>query len=356
MTNLNTNYFIAETAFHHEGDIEFLEKLIESILELEVQAIKFHLLFDVDDYMIASHSAIEVIKKIIISQNHWENIFNKVKQGQKEIVALTNDVKSLEFINSIQNEYPIEAIELHSTGLNDIYLLQAALGFNKTIIIGVGGSTFDEVQFAVDFLKKNGKNDILLMHGFQNYPTNYEDINFKRIDLLQKAFGLSVGYADHTDPLDDMNALMSVFPIAYGVKVFEKHVTNVFGEKRIDAQAAISLDTMKDVIKMGDSLAKTLGSSPMQFSEPELNYGNTGPMKKALVAKKNIEKGEVLTNEHIAFKRTEQSSPLLQKDFSKVLGSVAINDIQKDEILSFSNLEYSFKKPSLDQFFINTNK
>jgi|SRR5690606_17513961 len=350
--NLSSNYFIAETAFHHEGNINFLEELVTHLLKLDVQAIKFHLLFDVDDYMVPNHSAIQVIKNLCIPEKNWKKIFQQVKDTGKEIVALTNDLASLRYINTIQEDFPISAIELHSTGLNDIFLLKEAVLFKKTVILGIGGSTFDEVQFAVDFLFDHGKKDILLMHGFQNYPTNYEDINFARINFFKNAFELPMGYADHTDPNDLNNAMISVLPAMLGVNIFEKHVTHVFGEKRIDAQAAISLQTMNEIIKLGNEIQKTLGNKSMSFSEAEKNYGNTGPMKKALVARKDIAAGTIIQLEDLAYKRTDESSSLIQKDILKILGSEVTIDILQNELISYSKIKYNFKKQSNDQFFI----
>ena len=345
-------YYIAETAFHHEGNIKFLKKLIKDLSSLEIQAIKFHLLFEPEDYMIPEHSAIDVIKKMSIPEEEWESIFSLVNKHDKEIIALTNDLASLNFINEKQDNYPISAIELHSTGLNDIFLLEEAINFKKTIMIGVGGSTFDEIKFAIDFLHLNGKTDILLMHGFQNYPTAYKDINFKRIKFYQNSFDLPVGYADHTDPSDKENSMISVLPAMLGVNVFEKHVTNVFGEKRIDAQAAISIDLMKELIFKGNAIYESLGKTNIEFSEAELNYGDTGPMKKALVARKPISKGTFIKMEDLAYKRTEASSSMKQKDILNIVGSKAIEDIQENELISFAKVEYKFKKQENDQFFV----
>nr|WP_245405015.1 N-acetylneuraminate synthase family protein [Chryseobacterium sp. SSA4.19] len=327
--------------------------LVKDISCLEINAVKFHLLFDLEDYIIKNHPAEEVLRKISIPEQSWFQVFDYMKETGKKIVLLCNDLKSLKFVNSIQNQYPIDAVELHSTGLNDIFLLEEAANFKKDIILGVGGSTFDEVKFAVDFLKAQKQNNIVLMHGFQSYPTNYNDINFKRIEMLSNAFGLPIGYADHTDPKDSNNEVISVLPVMNGVKILEKHVTNKFSEQRIDAQAAVSIETMGNIIRLANTLNQSLGSDNLNFSEAELNYGNTGPMKKALVARKPIKKGEIITKEDIAFKRTTASSPLLQKDIYKILGNIALEDIAQDTLLTNMNVEYAFKKQNFDQFFVS---
>lgn len=349
-------YFIAETAFHHEGDVAFLTELVNNICSLEVDALKFHLLFNIDDYIIKAHPAIDVLHKIAIPEDKWVEILRLVQQHGKEIVLLCNDTKSLQWVNQMQRQISIKAIELHSTGLNDMFLLHEASKFNGDIILGVGGSSFDEIQYAVSFLKENGQQDILLMHGFQNYPTDYSEINFRRMQFLQEGFQLQVGYADHTDPTDPKNEIISVLPQVMGFTVLEKHVTHAFGVKRIDAQAAVSVATMEAIISMGKEVFSTRGASVFKLSESEKNYGNTGPSKKAIVARQDIKIGTVLTMDNIAFKRTEAASPLLQKDLSRVIGAIATTDIKTDEIISFSNVQYEFKKLNFDQFFVSENK
>ena len=56
-----------------------------------------------------------------------------------------------------------------------------------------------------------------------------------------------------------------------------------------------------------------------KLSEAEKKYGNTGPMKKAIVARNDIEKGESIDFYNIAYKRTENSSPLQQKEIYKLI-------------------------------------
>lgn len=353
MINHNKPYIIAETAYHHEGDKDFLVALITEVCKTEVDAIKFHLLFDLSDYMVSNHPALEVLQDISIGKDDWNDILLQVESERKDIVLLCNDRESLRWANSRQHELNIKAIEIHASGLNDVFLLDEATHFGNTIILGTGGSTFDEIKFAVDFLKKANKHDILLMHGFQNYPTDFKDINFKRMAFLNRAFDLPVGYADHTDPNDERNPLISVLPQVMGFNILEKHVTSCVGEKRIDAQAAVSIQTIKDIIALAHDVFSSRGTDFMEFSASELAYGDTGPLKKAIVARQNIRTGEKITLNNVAFKRIEVSSPLRQKDLSKILGSRASVDISVDDVITYSNVEYEFRKEDFGQFFIN---
>lgn len=349
-------YLIGETAFHHEGNVDFLMELIDAGINTGVDALKFHLLFDVFDYMIAEHTAIDVIKKIAIPQDKWLPVLSYVSTKGIDIVLLCNDLESLSWVNKYQHDFNIVAIEIHATGLNDLFLLKEAAKFDKTVILGVGGSTFDEIKYAIDFLHQNHKTDIFLMHGFQNYPTRYEDINLKRMAFLQGAFGLPVGYADHTDPQDDNANIVSVLPQSNGFNVLEKHFTHVYGEKRIDAQAAVSLENLKKTKELMAVVYSTLGKDNFAFSVAEKKYGDTGPMKKAIVARKRIEKGEILSMDNLAFKRTNHSSKIKQYDLEKLIGSTVKTSIEKDDLIDYSSVEYIYKVLDFNQFFVNDEK
>src|SRR5690606_3787701 len=117
MLPVDKPYIIGETAFHHEGDVNFLKELIQTGVSSNIQALKFHLLFDLDDYIIPEHQAVDILKNISIPENKWEEILGIIDTSLVDIIFLCNDIRSLKWVNSIQNNFKIKAIELHSTGL-----------------------------------------------------------------------------------------------------------------------------------------------------------------------------------------------------------------------------------------------
>ncbi|RYE50019.1 MAG: N-acetylneuraminate synthase [Sphingobacteriales bacterium] len=354
MISIKKPYIIGETAFHHEGEIDFLFELIDTACDLEIDAIKFHALFNVDDYFAHDHEGIGIIKKISLDQESMLSAVTYAQSKKLDVILLCNDVASIDWV--IQNNLDLKAIEIHATGLNDIFLLDKSVLFTGTVILGIGGSTIDEVKFATDYLRERGKEDLLLMHGFQNYPTSYADVFLQRIEKFQQLFGLPMGYADHTNPADVNNEWISSLGISKGALVLEKHFTTRPAEKRIDAQAAVSISQMKRLKEVSHIIFEALGlSNPLSFSKAEQNYGNTGPMKKAPVARRPIAKGETITLESVAFKRTRKSACIQQKDVLQLIGAVANQDISTDEIIDYSKIEYEFRVID-DSQFRNTHK
>ena len=347
-TSLEEAYLIGEVAYNHEGDINYLYKMVADIAELGLDAVKFHLMLKPESYMQKKHPLMEEIKKWNFDEKQWDDIIDHSNGTGLDIVALCDDVESIEYI--LKNNKDVSAIELHATGLNDYFLLESASEFNRTIILGIGGSTIDEIMYAVDFLRSRGKNEIVLMYGFQTYPTNYADINLSKMLKIRDIFNLPVGYADHTAFDDPNNEIISVMSAMMGFNILEKHYTPDYGKERIDYHAAVGKKQMSRIKELMKISLAVHGDGSLKMSESELEYGNTGPMKKAIVARKRIKKGEKLSRDNLWFKRTVEQSYIPQMAFGQLLGIVAEKGIEEDEIIDFSKVRYEFKKMNLESF------
>jgi len=208
----------------------------------------------------------------------------------------------------------------------------------------------DEIAYAIDFLKSRGKNNILLIYGFQSYPTKYTDINLSKTLNIRDLFKLPIGYADHTAFDDPNNEVISCMAAMMGINILEKHYTPDYGIERIDYHAAVGKKQMLKIKKLMEITLKVYGNGNLKMSEAELKYGNTGPMKKAIVAKKDIKKGEKLSLDNLWFKRTVEESPIKQNQFLQLIDLRTLQDIKEDEIIDFTKVKYKFKKDTLEKF------
>ncbi len=349
MNQSNSLYLIGETAFHHEGDKLFLKKLTEGIKRGKCDAIKFHLTLSPEQYFQKKHPLVEKINDWIFNKEEWTEIITDAQDKNLDVIALCNEIDSAIFIN---DAFPkIKGVEIHATGINDFHLLNECAKFQGTLYIGIGGCSINEIQVALDFLKERGKTDIVLMYGFQSYPTNYAEINLSKMKKIKDLFGLPVGYADHTGFDDKHNSFVSVMGVSMGVSsIIEKHFTTNVGEERIDYHAAVGEDTLLEIRKLAELTLNVTGAGDLGMSEKEKAYGNVGPMKKALVAARGLKKGETLHASDLSFKRTEAESNMSQEDFLKIVGLTLINDIEEDEMISLSDFEYKFKQVSAASF------
>jgi N,N'-diacetyllegionaminate synthase len=326
---------IAETAWHHDGDFNFFKDLVSTIIkETKADYIKFHITLDVDEYMHIDHPAYIWAKERVFSETQWKEILEMTIVSNKKLMLLFNDKKAIDF----GMKYKPELVEIHSVCLNDVELLQQlslAVSPETKIVLGVGGSDLYEIENAISVLDKR---NIVLMHGFQNYPTKYTDINFGKIlKIMQLNPEYEQGYADHTAWDNENNILITLLGANLGMHYIEKHVTTIYGQERVDWPAAISIEMFNELSEKLDIVKKAFGNSLLKLNEGEKSYSTFGVNKKAAVLKKDMKKEEVLTKNSFSFKRTEQSSDLSQLDALDNIGQKIIKDLSSGHCLKKSD-------------------
>jgi len=328
---------IAETAWHHQGDFSFLKKLVSDIVsKTEADFIKLHITLYLEEYMAHDHPAFKDIEKWMFNKNQWGEIIQSVNTSNKELMLLLNDTQAVEF--SMPFNPALD--EIHSVCLNDINLLsclKSHLTQKTKVVLGVGGSSLDEVESAINVLDTP---DIVLMFGFQNYPTKYQDINFAKMHKIMTLFPeFEFGYADHTAWNEPDNILITLFGAALGMEYVEKHVTNEFGKERVDWSAAVNLDMCNEIKKKMDLLDACHGDGLLRMNKGEQDYSIYGPMKKAGLFKKDVASGQKLDMDMLTFKRTGQVSDLSQVEVLQNLGKKITTKIKKGQVLMREHLE-----------------
>lgn len=298
---------IAETAWHHQGDEEFMLSLVESLCVSRADCIKIHLLMDIDEYMHSDHQLYSATKKWMLSEKCWQKVAQTVISAGKELIILCHDRKSIDFAF----EHGATALELHAVSVHDAHLLNHLVekeSFNNNkLFIGVGAIPIEEV----DVLYHRFAQNLVLMFGIQNYPTVPEHVALARQRRLMRIFPRAhYGYADHTawnHPDNTLISLLGGLDKAY----LEKHVTIRPGEKRVDFEAAISIEQLEELKRLLDLAELVEGDGLLLKNEGENQYGSIGPMRKGMIAARNFAAGESLDLGYVCFKRTAQTSDLL---------------------------------------------
>lgn len=327
---------IAETAWHHDGDFNYLIDLTKAISNYtHTDYIKYHITLDIDEYMYFDHSGYNWVKERVFDTKQWEEVLRIAVSGKKKLMLLFNDKKAIDF----GMRYNPELVEIHSVCLNDINLiehLKNQVEEKTKIVLGVGGSTLYEIENAIRILDNK---HIVLMHGFQNYPTNYQDINFNKVKRIMNLFPeFEHGYADHTAWDNENNVLITLIGAALGMDYIEKHVTLNSGEKRADWQSAISIDVFNDLIANLSLLNECNGNGLLELNPGEKSYSIFGPMKKAAILNRKVLQGECLTMDMFTFKRTSQTSDLSQIEIISRLGQKFVDNYDAGYCVNSKNL------------------
>ena len=216
----NQIYIIAEMACAHDGDLEKAKQLVDAAVKGKADAIQLQF-FSIKDISTPDHSGYEVGIRIEFSHKEWEKIYDYAFNFGIHVFACTFDLPSAELAIRLG----VDGIKINSSDLSNPALLKLVAGSGIPFTLGTGASTIEEIAQAVETCLKHGVDQIIIMHGIQNFPTDIKDTNINKIKMLQSLFPFPVGYQDHTDASYPFSRIIDLLAIGAGASVIEKHIT-----------------------------------------------------------------------------------------------------------------------------------
>jgi len=335
---MNNIKLIAETATHHQGEYDFMLNLTQKICnESAADIVKCHIMLDLDEYFHPDHDGYKNMKDWMFSEDQWRSIINCITGNHKELMLLFNDQKAIDFGMEFKPAY----VEIHSVCLNDIKLLKKlknSIKPEQKLVLAIGGTSIDEVENAINFMNHD---KVVLMFGFQNYPTKFNTINFGKMRRIMKLFpSFEFGYADHTAWNNKYNEIVTLMGAAQGMHYIEKHITTHYGEERVDWSAAISFEKFNRISEHLRLLEECIGDSLMRMNAGEEAYSTFGPMKKAGIISKEVKEGEIIDIGQFNFKRTSQMSDLSQVELINAIGKKWAVNLQEGKCINKSHINW----------------
>ena len=251
--------------------------------------------------------------------------------GEKGIIFMSTpfDFESADYLYDLMPAYKIS-----SSDITNIPLIKHIAKKKKPILISTGASNMEEIKRAVEAIEEEGVSDIVILHCILEYPTFYEHANLDMILSLKKEFPNNIiGYSDHTRPDICMDVLKTAWLL--GATVLEKHFTLDKTLKGNDHYHAMDPSDAKKIHDGLKFLIKIRGNYSKDCLESE--KASRLNARRSIVAKKKIEKGTLIKDDMITFKRPGVGiSPV---ELENVIGKTAVEDIDEDTILKYDMIE-----------------
>lgn len=319
---------IAETAFAHEGDASYLERLTDQLIKSSACVVKFQVLIS-PEYM-SDHPMAEKCHNLMLDKKVWLELINKVRASGKEVLILPVDFCALQWVVS---ENLADILEIHSVNLfrRDFFEYLKKTNPKVEIILSVSGYALDQIDYIVKQYRELPVSKLSLMFGFQSFPTRPENLALGRIHVLRERLGLPIGYADHTAWDEDSTCLLAT-SVALGATTIEKHVVLEAGQERIDFHSAVDTLTLDMLTETARSMASAIGDSSQYIvSKAEYNYGNR---RLRLITRERIEVGEKIEPPKVGYFWSSASTIRAPSDLFRLIGSDADSIVPRGELLA----------------------
>lgn len=338
-------HIIAEIAWGHDGSIAQAMQLLQAAKDTGADSICIHIT-DLEDYMVqyygsgegkisAGRSSLEVynyLDKINLKKEDWVKFKHEADLIKMKLCVMPNDLKSLKF--SEEHIHPDFYVVSAACFVEEDFLRKIA-SFKKPTFFRIGGAFIGEIENAINIFREEGNSNIILLHGFQNYPTKLEETNICQLKVLKELFGFEVGLADHIDGADPIAKVIPILALAYGATYIEKHLTLDRAAKSEDFESALDPTQFKEFIQNVRAGEIALGNQVFGFlSDATLRYRKIS--RKRIVAKFDIPQGGIITHENTVFKRADDG--LYPDQINIIIGRAAKIGIPKDYSITIDKL------------------
>jgi N,N'-diacetyllegionaminate synthase len=189
-----------------------------------------------------------------------------------------------------------------------------------------GASNMSEISDALEVLISAGTplNKITVLHCTSAYPANVDEVNLLAMQSISSEFGVNVGYSDHTIGIE-----VAIAAVALGARIIEKHFTISRDLEGPDHKASLEPAELKQMVESIRNIEKALGDGIKKPTPGELK--NINLIRKSIVAKKNIKKGDLFDEDNLTAKRPNDGISPMQWD--QVIGKIADRDYSLNEMI-----------------------
>lgn len=334
-------YVIAEVGVNHKGSLEAAKRMIDEARRAGADAIKFQT-YKTEKLVTktaprywddpeATGTQYAVFKRSdSFGEREFSTLFEHARNVGITWLSTAFDLDAVTFLD----ELGMPAFKVASADLTNYPLLRAVAKTGKPVLLSTGASTLVEVHAAVDFLRRHGCRDLILLYCVSSYPTANEDANLRRIQTLQHEFPNSpVGFSDHTIP--DPCVIVPSAAAALGAYVIEKHFTLDRSLPGDEHYLSADPPQLAALVRNIRTIEKALGNATfgvLSSEEAARRYA-----RRSIVSAAFIPRGTVITPDLLIMKRPGTGIP--PSEVKLLVGRRATVDIQPDVMISWDMVD-----------------
>ena len=270
----------------------------------------------------ASESQYDMIRKLELTLGMHEELIAFCRQCDIEFFSTGFDIQSVDMLVKLG----LDRFKIPSGEITNLPYLRHVGQYRKSVILSTGMATLGEIEAALEVLETSGthRKQITVLHCNTEYPTPMEDVNLLAMLSIGEAFGVKVGYSDHTLGIE-----VPIAAVALGATVIEKHFTLDRSLPGPDHQASLEPDELKTMVLAIRNIEKALGDGIKRPSPSELK--NKPIARKSLVAAIAIRAGECFNGTNLTVKRPGTGISPMRWD--EIVGCSAKRDFEADELI-----------------------
>jgi len=324
---------IAEAGVNHNGDMVMARDLVDAAAAAGASVVKFQT-FSADRLVTGQARKAEYQSRMTDANESQHSMIRRLELSRAmhaELMARC-DARGIRFCSSAFDkegidllvDLGVEFFKIPSGEITNLPYLRYVGSFGKEVILSTGMADLGEIEDALNVLEGAGtaRSKVTVLHCNTEYPTPMRDVNLRAMLTIRDAFGISVGYSDHTLGIE-----VPIAAVALGARVVEKHFTLSRTLPGPDHKSSLEPDELRNMVAATRNIEQALGDGIKRPSVSEAK--NISVVRKSLVAARAIRAGEKFTETNVTAKRPGTGISPMRWD--EVLGRNAPRNFVVDE-------------------------
>lgn len=342
---------IAEAGVNHNGRLDLALDLVDAAAAAGADMVKFQTFQAAKlvtatapkaDYQArqtgAGESQRAMLERLQLSEADHRALMERCAARDIGFLSTPFDFDSLDLL---ARTFALPVLKIGSGELTNGPFLLAIARTGRDLVLSTGMGTLAEVEAALGVLAfgycadmravpgpaafaamlhdpaawARLRDRVTLLHCTSDYPAAPASVNLRAMDTMAAAFGLRVGYSDHTE-----GGAVAVAAVARGAVMVEKHLTLDRTMDGPDHAASVEPDAFAAMVRDIRAVENALGTGIKQPGRSELSTRDVA--RKSLVAARPLSAGTVIGPDDIAVMRPGTGrSPM---DYWSVVGHTAV--------------------------------
>lgn len=207
-----------------------------------------------------------------------------------------------------------DSIKVASADVNHLPFIRLAARTGACIQLDTGNASIGEIEKAVDVIRSEGNENIVIHNCPTGYPAHLESINLNMLPSLKELFDTPVAYSDHSP-----GAEMDIAAVALGANLVEKTITEDRCTRSVEHIMSLEPQDMQAFVQTIRDVETAMGASRRVLSEEAVEKRKA--IRRSVFLSDGVKRGMRLSEAKISFKRPgyglapDEYETLLDKEF-----------------------------------------
>jgi sialic acid synthase SpsE len=234
----------------------------------------------------------DILCRRTLIEAEWRELKAHSDQAGLAFFATATSMADVDFLA----ELGCHSVKIASADVNYLQLIRHAARTGMCLQLDTGNATLGEIEVAVDAIREEGNENIIIHQCPSGYPARIESVNLNILVTLKQMFGYPVAFSDHTPGRD-----MDVAAVAMGANLVEKTITLDRTTRSVEHIMSLEPAEMREFIQVIRDVERAKGET-RRLMGPEEKRKRDANRRSAYLLRE-VQAGEEVRESVVEFRR-----------------------------------------------------